>query len=140
MKSRAKTGLSAPCLYGTGIAFLKTAMYEILLCSHNPILQKSLYGILRDEGYEVETADHPASAVQMVISKHFAVLIIEPEPFGISAEDAVKIIKTLRPDMLVIFVGYDKLDSDALTLKAPVDLEEFKRAIRKVRNHNALQI
>jgi DNA-binding NtrC family response regulator len=115
-------------------------MHEILLCSHNPILKKSLYGMLRDEGYEVETADHPANAVQMVLNKHFNALIIEPEPFGISAEDAVKIIKSVLPEMVVIFVGYDKLDPYALALKAPVDLEEFRRAIHEVRNHTALQI
>jgi len=107
-------------------------MNEVLLCSHNPILIKNLYGILREEGLSVETADHPSLAVQMVFKKNYTTVIIDPEPFGLSLEDAVKIIKTVLPGVVVIFVGCAKLGTDALNIKAPVDLEEFKRTIHDV--------
>ncbi len=107
-------------------------MTEILLCSNNPILARSLYGILRDEGYDVEIADHPASAVQMVFRKRYAAVIMDPEPFGLSIEDALQIIKTVQPEMLVIFVGYDKLGIDVLSIEVPIDLEEFRRTIQGI--------
>ena len=100
-----------------------------LLCSNNPILAKSLYAILRDEGYSVDTADHPSIAVQMSLKKKYAALVIDSEPFGLSVQDAIKIIRTLLPEIVVIFVGYDTLDTDVLRVEAPIDLEQFKRAV-----------
>jgi CheY-like chemotaxis protein len=116
---------------GIGLALLFNAVTEILLCSNNPILVKSLHGILRDEGYIVDIADHPAMAVQRVFEKVYSAAIMDPEPFGLSVEDAIRIIKRVRPEMLVIFVGYDQLE-DVLNIEAPIDLEEFKRAIRNI--------
>lgn len=109
-------------------------MNEILLCSHNPILIRNLYGILRDEGYAVEIADHPSLAVRMVFMKSYAAIVIDSEPFGLTVEDAIKIIKTVRPNILVIFVGYDKLQADAANIRIPADLEEFKKAIQDIQS------
>lgn len=117
---------------GIGIAVYIITMNDILLCSHNPILIKSLYGILIDEGCRVDIAEHPALAVQMVFRKRYKAAIIDPEPFGLSVDDAIKIIKTVLPDILVIFVGHDKPDTDALSIDAPIDLGEFKKAIHDV--------
>jgi DNA-binding NtrC family response regulator len=117
---------------GIGIAHLYYTVTEILLCSNNPILVKSLHGILRDEGYFVDIADYPAMAVQRVFEKGYSAVIMDPEPFGLSVEDAIRIIKTIRPQMLVIFVGYDSLGADVLSIEAPVDLEEFRRSIQNI--------
>jgi DNA-binding NtrC family response regulator len=106
---------------------------EILLCTNNPILTKSLYGILRDEGCNVEIADHPSDAVQMVLRREYRALIIDSEPFGLSVDDAIKIIKKLLPDIIVILVGDEAHVADALSIDAPIDLAEFKRTIRDVR-------
>ena len=111
---------------------LSHAMTEILLCSNNPILAKSLYGMLRDEGYDVDIAEHPAMAVQMVFRRRFTAVIMDPEPFGLSTEDALQIIKAVQPEILVIFVGYDKLGSDVLSIEMPIDLEEFKKTIQDI--------
>jgi DNA-binding response OmpR family regulator len=114
-------------------------MTEILLCSNNPILAKSLFGILRDEGYIVDIADHPAMAVQMAFKKEYVAAIMDPEPFGLSVEDAVRIIKTVQPEILVIFVGHDKLGADVLSIEAPIDLEEFKRTIQGIRRSRTIR-
>ncbi len=111
---------------------------EILLCSNNPILAKSLHGILRDEGCSVDIADHPAMAVQMVFAKRYTAAIMDPEPFGLSVEDAIRIIKTVQPEIVVIFVGYDKLGADVLSLEAPIDLEEFKKTIQGIRGYGRI--
>ncbi|MGC2061938.1 MAG: hypothetical protein WA610_03105 [Thermodesulfovibrionales bacterium] len=109
-------------------------MTDVLLCSNNQLLAKSLYGMLRDEGYSVETADHPALAVQMVLRKEYTALIIDFEPFGLSVDDAVRIIRTVRPEIIVLFVGNDVGDEantvDGLSIEAPVDLAEFRQTIQ----------
>jgi DNA-binding response OmpR family regulator len=106
---------------------------DILLCSNNPILARSLHGILRDEGWSVDVAEHPAMAVQMAFIKRYLAAIMDPEPFGLSVEDAIRIIKTVQPEMLVIFAGHDKLEADILSIEAPINLEEFKRTIQGIR-------
>lgn len=113
-------------------------MNEILLCSHNPILIKSLYGLLRDDGYEVDIAEHPALAIQRVLSKDFEALVIDSEPFGLSAEEAIQIVRSVLPDLPVISVGPSKSDSSAFSMKMPVDLEEFKQIISDVHCYNTM--
>ena len=103
-------------------------------------MTKSLYSILRDDGYSVEVADHPSDAVQMVFKKEYNAMIIDPEPFGLSVDDAIKIIKTILPDILVIVLGYDKLGTEALSIDAPIDLEEFKKVVRSMNPMSRSQI
>jgi len=113
-------------------------MNEVLLCTHNPILTKNVYGILRDEGFGVEVVDHSALAVQRVFQGNYVAVIIDSESFGLSAEDAVQIIQSVSPGVVVICVGFAKLNSDIVGMNLPVDLEEFKRAIHDVRRIGAL--
>ena len=107
-------------------------MKNIILCSSNPILIKSLYGMLRDDGYNVETIEHPAQAVQMVMRRHYQFIIVDSEPFGLSAGDAAKIIKAVAPLMPILFVGNDRMDTHARHVSTPVDLEAFKRTIYSI--------
>lgn len=100
-------------------------MKDILLCSSNPILVKSLYAILRDEGFDVATSEHPAVAVQMIMHKHYDFLIMDSEPFGLSAEDAVDIIRTVAPELPTLFLG-----DTVPQAENALDLEEFKRTIQ----------
>ncbi len=88
--------------------------------------------MLRDEGYQVETIEHPAMAVQMVMRKRYDFIIIDSEPFGLSGEDAVKIIKTVAPEIHVLFVGSDSREDYRQTAVPPVDLEMLKRTIHNM--------
>ncbi len=106
-------------------------MKNIILCSSDPILIKSLYGILRDEGYAVETIEHPALAVQMVMRKHYDIMVVGSEPFGLSAEDAVQIIKTVAPEMPVLFAGGSER-CDQRSRGRAFDLEEFMKTIQNI--------
>lgn len=107
-------------------------MKKILLCSSDPILIKNLYGVLRDEGYAVETVEHPALAVQTVIDGTFDALVVDSEPFGLSAEDAVQIIRTLKPDLPILCKGSERKCGGALGVETPLDLESFKRTIHSI--------
>ncbi len=97
---------------------------NILLCSSNPILVKSLYAILRDEGFIVAVAEHPSRAVQMVMQAGYDFLIMDSDPFGLSAEDAVSIIRTIAPNLQTLFIG----ERPGLA-ESHLDLEEFKKTI-----------
>ena len=104
-------------------------MSNVLLCTHNPILIKNFYGILRDGGFNVEIADHPALAVQMVFEGKYVAVIIDSESLGLSAEETVRIMKSISPDMPIIVVGNDNYAGEVLSVRTPVDLEEFKEVI-----------
>lgn len=106
-------------------------MKNIILCSSNPILVKSLYAILRDEGHNVETIEHPAFAVQAIIRKRYDFIIFDSEPFGLSAEDAAGIINWVAPDMRVMFIGRDR-PGDSRNIEGAFDLEEFKKTIDSI--------
>jgi two-component SAPR family response regulator len=103
-------------------------MKQIILCSSNPILVKSLYGLLRDEGHAVETIEHPSFAVQLIMQKQYDFLIIDSEPFGLSAEDAAEIVKTIAPLTRILFIGRDAAQADDV----PLDLEEFRKRMHRI--------
>ncbi|HUI45357.1 MAG TPA: response regulator [Nitrospirota bacterium] len=107
-------------------------MKKIILCSSNPILIKNLYGMLRDEGFQVDLIEHPATAVHMVMLKKYDFIIIDSEPFGLSGEDAAEIIKTVAPDIPVLFVGNDSRGDKWQSARSPVDLEALKRTIQSI--------
>ena len=80
----------------------------------------------------METIEHPASAVHMVMLNRYDFIIIDSEPFGLSGEDAAEIISRVAPEIQVLFVGNvshgDKLQNTA----SPVDLEALKHTINSI--------
>jgi DNA-binding NtrC family response regulator len=117
---------------GIAVADIYPVTKNVILCSSNQILIKSLYGLLRDEGYTVETIEHPALAVQMVTLRRYDFIIIDSEPFGLPAEDAVKIIKTITPGVPILFMGAGWDGKHAPAVETPLDLEEFIRTIHSI--------
>lgn len=101
-------------------------MNDILFCTQNQMLIKGLYGILRDEGYHVDLSDYPAHAVQQIMKKSYEAIIIDSQAFGMPAEDAVRVIKTIAPEIRVILVGYPEEETDSLSTKVPIDLEKLR--------------
>ncbi len=104
-------------------------MKKVILCSSNPILVKSLYGILRDEGHAVEAIEHPAFAVQKVMEQEFDCVIIDSEPFGLSGEDAAAIIRNISPGTQVLFIGSPARDGTGQDRQ--LDLEEFRKSFHR---------
>jgi DNA-binding response OmpR family regulator len=105
-------------------------MKTILLCSSSPLLVKSLYGVLRDEGYAVEVVEHPSLAVQQVLGGAYDLTIIDAEPFGLSAEDAARILRSLAPDMPILGVGAGC--DDLPLIKLPADLDAIKELVHVI--------
>ena len=96
------------------------------------MLIKGLYGILRDEGYNVDLSDYPAHAVQQIIKNSYGAVIIDSQAFGMPAEDAIKVIKTIAPDIRVILVGYPEDETDSLSIKVPIDLEKLRNLVHSM--------
>ena len=107
-------------------------MKKIILCSSNPLLIKSLYGMLRDEGCVVEEVEHPALAVQKVLASAYDFMIVDAEPFGMSAEDAARIIKTIAPEMPILCVGGGAACDNLPMIRLPADLDAIKEMIHHV--------
>jgi CheY-like chemotaxis protein len=111
---------------------LSVEMKNIILCSSNPLLIKSLYGMLRDEGYAIEAVEHPALAVQKVLGGAYDCMIISAEPFGLSAEDAARIIKTVAPGMPILRVGGGASCDDLPMIRLPEDLDAIKEMLQHI--------
>jgi CheY-like chemotaxis protein len=107
-------------------------MKKILLCSSNPLLIKSLYGMLRDEGYAIEDVEHPALAVQKVLAGAYDFMIVDAEPFGMSAEDAARVIKTIAPGMPILCVGGGAGCDNLSMIRLPADLDLIKELIHRI--------
>lgn len=114
-------------------------MSALLLCSNNPLLVKSLYGVLRDDGHSVTLTEHATSAVRMSFKDRFGAIIIDSNSIGLSAAEAAQIIRGNQPDMPVIILGNASYFSDGLMVEMPVDLEKFKDYIRIIINIKSCQ-
>ncbi len=108
---------------------LMPTMRNVLLCSSDPLLVKSLSNVLRDEGFVVVTVEHPAFAVKKVLRSSFDVVVVDSEPFGMSAEDATLAIKAVSPRMPVLMIGNAGDGLPAGFIWKPVDLEVFRQAV-----------
>jgi DNA-binding response OmpR family regulator len=109
-------------------------MKKILLCSSSPLLIKGLYASLRDEGYTVEDVEHPSLAVQKVLQGAYDLMIIDAEPFGLSAGDAARIVGAIAPGMPILGLGGEGGGGlERLPLfRAPADLDAIKEIIHHV--------
>ena len=107
-------------------------MKNIILCSSNPLLTKNVYGVLRDEGYTVDTVEHPALAVKKVLWGTYDLVIVDAEPFGMSAQEAAQVIRSVAPGMPVVIMGEERDKDFAAGVGAPLDLEELKRTIHSI--------
>ena len=107
-------------------------MKNILLCTSNPLLIKNVYGVLRDEGYAVDTVEHPALAVKKVLWGSYDVVIVDSEPFGMSAQEAAQVIRSVSPQIPIVFTGCEGERDHAGCMGTPLDLEEFKRTIHNI--------
>jgi CheY-like chemotaxis protein len=107
-------------------------MKSILLCSSNPLLIKSLYATLRDEGHAVDDVEHPALAVQRVLERPYDLMIVDAEPFGLSAGDAARIVTAIAPEMAIFCVGPQPGSGHPPAVPLPADPDAIRELIRHV--------
>jgi len=116
-----------------GIPFAgQNIVVKILICTHNPLLMKSCYGLLRDEGYGIEVVEQPSAVIQRAPKEDYAAVIIDSESFGLSIQEIVGILRTIVPDMPVLVIGDHACAEGALSVKTPLDLEEFREVFHSM--------
>lgn len=98
-------------------------MTGILLCTHDPMLIKGLYGVMRDMGFDVDISDHPAGAVRAIMNSSYHTLIMDSRAFGLSADEASRIIREISPEIRIIIIGDRGHETDLSTIKVPLDLQ-----------------
>jgi len=94
------------------------------------MLRKVLYGPLRDDGYVVEVAEHPAEAVQRAFGSLYSAVILDSDGIGLDARDAVEIIRKQSPGALVFLIGGGKSSPDSYSLEKPVDIGLLRDLLR----------
>ncbi len=105
-------------------------MKEILMCTIDPMLLKTVSGIVRQEGFRIEAVDHAAFAVQKVFERTFAAVIIDSQGLGLPADDAARMIAQESRDIPIILIGGAVVDVAATVLDYPLDPAELRQAIR----------
>lgn len=99
---------------------------DILLCSQDKLFVKSVYGTLRDCGYDVDVVEHPSEAVRVLLKKNYLSIVLDSRDFGLSALDAINIIKTIQPNTHTIVIGMKKNEFDIETFDSMEALHHLK--------------
>lgn len=94
--------------------------------------------MLRDEGCAVDISDSPAQAVQQIMKNTYKAVIIDSHAFGMPAEDAARVIKTVMPDIRVILVGFPDYGADAMSIRVPADLEAVRSVVHDLHQIGAI--
>lgn len=114
----------------------------VLLAEDEPGIRYTFSAILREQGYQVETASDHAEAQERIRARHYDAVIadLNLERLGLGLELARQAKQLRPPPALVIYTGYPTLEQlraalalhvDYLAFK-PVDLDEIKAALHRL--------
>ncbi len=107
-------------------------MLNLLICSGDPLFNKSLYGAMRQQGYLVDTVDRTATAVQKAFRSKYDVVIIDFDAIGLSASNAADVILRSCEGTRVIIAGGDKVVTGALNVEKPLVVEDISLLVRSL--------
>jgi DNA-binding NtrC family response regulator len=106
-------------------------MNRVLLCTHDPMLLKVLYGPLRDDGYAVEVTDHPAEAVRCVLNDRYSAVMLDSDGIGLNAQDAAVIIQAISPDIHILIIGQSEAGG-GYAFERPVAIDRLRDLLREI--------
>jgi DNA-binding response OmpR family regulator len=107
-------------------------MKALLLCSQDPLFLKSLYCVLKEEGYDIEVATHTADAVRLSLFRGYAAVIMDSGNVGFSEREAAKVITSVTGGTPVIIAGQADPQSGSISVGKPLDLEEVRGVLRNL--------
>ena len=114
-------------------------MEKILIVEDDAFFREIFSDILREEGYQVETASSGNAALQMLEKNHYQLIVTDMVLQDISGLDILSHAKQMDPDIDVIVVtGYGNMESAIYALKngardymvKPISHDEFKHVVR----------
>ena len=104
-------------------------MLKILICTHDSMLVKGLKNPLRDAGWSVSVADNAAAAIRAVMEEPFDAVVLDSQVIGMSASEALPIIRHISPETKAVVVGEAGGGLDAWPVARERCFEELIRAI-----------
>ncbi len=113
-------------------------MRNILLCSQEPILIKELYGLLRDDGFEVDTVEYIADSVRWYLIKSYDAVILDTRNVGLNALEAASIMKNIFPETPIFLIGGEHNRNESgiregiYVIDAPVELDHFIHIFKEI--------
>lgn len=113
-------------------------MRNILLCSQEPLLVKEIYGLLRDEGFEVDTVEYIADSVRWYLIKSYDAVILDTRNVGLNALEAASIMKNVFPDTPIFLIGDEHNRKDfyiregIYVIDTPVELDRFIHIFKEI--------
>lgn len=105
-------------------------MRKILLCSHNPILIKNLYGLFIDNGFAVEVVEQSSFAIKRLMVADIDLFVMDASTFGLTVTETIEIIMNLVPDMPYIVVGSE---DQRVPLSDGIDFEGIRDLLRAIK-------
>lgn len=112
-------------------------MKDLLLCSQDSLLVKSIYGPLRDDGYRVETVEHHSDAVRSVLHSHYSAVVVDSKDIGLNVTETARIIKNIQKETVIVLIGETDLFTESLVddlyiIDRPIDLDQLKGLLRRI--------
>jgi diguanylate cyclase (GGDEF)-like protein len=114
-------------------------MEKILIVEDDPFFREVFSDLLREEGYQVDTASSGNEALEMLASSSYHLVVTDMVLEDISGLDILARAKQMDPDLEVIVVtGYGNTESAIYALKngardyliKPISHDEFKHVVK----------
>lgn len=112
-------------------------MRKILLCSHDPILIKNIYGLFINGGFIVDVVDQSSFAIKRVMEGDIDLLVMDAATFGLSVTETIEIIKNMAPDLPYIIVGSSDRNGFSSSIEE-VDIERLEIFLRAMKEPDIL--
>jgi two-component system response regulator HydG len=121
---------------------------RILIVDDDPGHLSALKTITRSWGYDVDTADDGAVAVETVQTQPVDLILMDVRMARMGGIEALEKIKAYNPSIpIIIMTAYSSVESAVEALKAgaydylikPLDFDVLKRAIERAREHAGLK-
>lgn len=126
---------------------VKNQNHNILIVDDEPLIRKSLYEILRIEGYNVQMADTAEAALEIIHATPMDIVVTDLKLPQMSGLDLLTHIKKETPKTEVILItGFGSIESAVAAMKTgafdyvskPINDNEIKIIINKIIEKKAL--
>jgi len=121
----------------------KVAKSKILVVDDEPVIRQFISQVLGEQGHTVETVDNAASALKMVKSKRYRLILLDIKMPGMSGVELYKQFQKIAPSLTkrVVFITGDVMGKRTISflnktrtpyMMKPFDAKELKTEINRI--------
>lgn len=112
---------------------------HILLCEDDKRIRDSIVDALGDEAFEVDTADRAVDAIQKVMRRSYAALLLDLKLPGLGGLDAISVVKRFDESLpIIVMTGHASYETEQAARAAgifyylvkPFSMAELSKAVR----------